>query len=147
MIFSNPVKSSSMKWSTWMWVTCSKVFQVHAGPPLFSAALMSCTSPGSAVWPSVPSLGLQPMTGTTVSRGTVITLTSWWPGETCSSISVSERAPWIVAVVPPIPCWCSRVSEPISRMFSALLSLGGWLPTRPSTLTRWMLSQSARYLA
>ena len=47
MIFSKPVKSSWTKWSTWMWVTASKVFQVQAGPPKFRAALISS-------WPAPP---------------------------------------------------------------------------------------------
>src|SRR5581483_11527203 len=63
----------------------------------------------------------------------------------CSSIRVSERCPG--TPLPPILAFpLTRVSEPISRMFSALLYLGGCLPSRPTTSTRLMLSQTLRYL-
>jgi hypothetical protein len=103
MIFSKPVKSSSMKWSMWMPVTLSKVFQVQTGPPKSRAALISSSSPGSACCPVVPSTAGQLMTGTMVSRGMLITVTSWLPGEMCSSIRVSERLPGVLAAFPPMP--------------------------------------------
>ena len=56
---------------------------------------------------------------------------------------VSER--WPVTCAPNFRFAPARVSEPISRMFIALVNLGGCGP-RPVTVTRWMLSHTDRNL-
>jgi hypothetical protein len=53
MMCSKPVKDSWMKWSMWMPVSCSTVFQRQPGPPLANVALI-LSSPGPACWPGKP---------------------------------------------------------------------------------------------
>src|SRR5260370_42431264 len=110
----------------------STVFEGGGGPPLFKVALIRSSCPGAACCPAVPSLGEQPTTGTMLSRGMLSTVAPCRPGEMCSSIKVSERPPGVELADPPTPPWPARVPEPSTRMFSALLYLGGWLPISPA---------------
>jgi hypothetical protein len=80
------------------------------------------------------------------SRGKLITVARCRPGEMCSTITVSERWPASVRLAPNLLFAPARLSEPISRMFSALVYFGGRFP-RPVILTRWMLSTTFRYSA
>ena len=91
----------------------------------------------------------QANTGTMVSRGMFSTTAPWWPGEMCTTMMVSEQ-PQPSDPTCRVSCCCrvrpARLSEPNTRMFSALLYFGGRFP-RPDTTSWWMPSQISRYLA
>jgi hypothetical protein len=119
MIFSKPVKFSSMKWSRWMPVSCSTVFHRQPGPPEANDELICSTWPGWACWPVNPVSGPHSRTGTTESRGMLRTVAPCLPGEMCRIMIVSERWPWTPA--PNFALFPDRLSEPISTMFSELV--------------------------
>src|SRR5579863_4705562 len=126
MTDSNPVKFSSMKWSSRMCVVCSIVFHRHPGPPSANVALICSTDPGAAAWPGDPGTCGQCSTGTTESRGMLITTARFSPGDRCSTRMVSDRCPLMCA--PNLSFLPFLESDPITRMFSELLYLGGRLP-------------------
>ena len=126
-------------------VICSTVLYRQDGPPLANVALIRSSAVGSATWPGVPvPCAGQASVGTTVSRGKLITTAPLRPGETCSRMIVSERWPPSTSDRPNCLFAPLRVSEPISRIFSALVYFGGRLPS-PVILIWWMLLTSSLY--
>ena len=85
------------------------------------------------------------MIGTSESRGKLITTAPLWSGRMCSSIIVSDRAPWMAWVLPNCPSVPTRLSDPMTRMFSAEVYCGGLLlPSRLETSSCLIPSTTSR---
>ena len=91
-----------------------------AGPPLEKVELIRSFTPGCGLLAGTPgpSAG-QASVGTMESRGMLSTVAPWWPGEMCRIMIVSDR--WPSTVAPNFRFAPARLSEPISRTFSALV--------------------------
>ena len=112
-----PVKSTFTKWSMWIPVSVSTVFQVQAMPPELNDSLIM---PRWACWPGSPCCARQAGSWTIESRGKLITIALSRFGDMCASMIVSVRSPGMLW--PYLAFLPSRWSEPTTSTFMAVLA-------------------------
>lgn len=130
----NPVKSTFTKWSMWMPVSDSTVFQVQVIPPELNDSLIM---PRCGRWPGSPCLARHSGSWTIESRGKLTTIALSRFGEMCASMIVSVRSPGNLPYLAFLPL---RWSDPTTRTFSALVATLAGRGPRSSGVTSTCLT-------